>query len=399
MPLSEKEITPELAKRIYEEQIRLLYLGSSYRPALHFVPLIIFLVVIIDFVNPFYAYTWGILLVSINTFRFIDTKKIRDKIDETQDFKNIQNRYAVCAAILGSIYSIGFVFFFDQLPLIEQVYLLMLLATIIPAGLVSFSSDKVSFYSFFSAIILPIIIKLFLIGKVEYFNIGVCAIIYMLIIKKLFTWNYDVITDAIRLKFENEQLLNHLQGINARLIELSVIDSLTQVANRRSMDETLEKEWSRSMRMNTPISLLMIDIDYFKQYNDEYGHIKGDECLQYIAGYLKNSLNRPADFLARYGGEEFCIIMPETNLSGAVTFAEKIHSGIRELKIPNPRSDISKFLTICIGVATAVPMQGESYMDLIYTSDKALYNAKNEGRNIIRTKDILESNPKPHLVI
>ncbi len=145
--------------------------------------------------------------------------------------------------------------------------------------------------------------------------------------------------------------------------------------------------------------MLMIDIDKFKEYNDEHGHIKGDECLIYIANFLNNNMNRSGDFLARYGGEEFCIIMPETNINGAVTFAEKIHSGVRDLKIPNPGSEISKYLTISIGVASVIPGRDESCMDLLYTSDKALYNAKNDGRNIIRTKDVLERNPKPQLVI
>lgn len=208
-----------------------------------------------------------------------------------------------------------------------------------------------------------------------------------------------MLTNAIRLKFENEQLLTSLQDANTRLTELSVIDKLTQVANRRSLDDNLEKEWLRAKRMRAPISMLMIDIDYFKQYNDTFGHIKGDECLASLANYFKNNLNRSGDLVARYGGEEFCIIMPETDLNGATIYAEKIHSGVRALTIPNPGSDVSKYLTISIGVASAIPGSNETYMDLIYTSDKALYDAKNEGRNIIRAKDLLEKNPKPRLVV
>ena len=205
--------------------------------------------------------------------------------------------------------------------------------------------------------------------------------------------------NTVRLKFENEQLSISLKEMNENLKELSVIDELTQVANRRSLDDNLEREWFRAKRTKTPISLLMIDIDHFKKYNDQFGHLKGDECLKEIATYLKTNLNRPGDFIARFGGEEFSIIMPETNLNGAIKFAEKIHSGIRELNITNPGSTVSKYLTISIGVASVVPVIEDSYMDLIYTSDKALYQAKNDGRNLIRSHEGLEKNPEPRLVV
>ncbi|MEE8378988.1 MAG: diguanylate cyclase, partial [Gammaproteobacteria bacterium] len=118
-----------------------------------------------------------------------------------------------------------------------------------------------------------------------------------------------------------------------------------------------------------------------------------------IATVLSNNLNRPGDFVARYGGEEFCIIVPDTDMGCAITFAEVVHSAILELKIDNPGYELSKYLTISIGIAAIVPKHDDSYMDLIYTSDKALYKAKNDGRNIIRTKETLERNPKPKLVI
>lgn len=399
MSMSEKESTPNMDERIYVEQVSLLYTGSIYRPALHIFSLTLFLLIINDHVNTFYAYTWALLLLGLNVYRFIDIYNTQKIINELNDFSVIHKRYALCAGLLGAVYGLGVVFFFDQLPILNQVYLMTLLAVIAPVGFVSFASDKYSFYMYLYALLLPIIIRTLAVGQFEYFNMGICGIIFLLIVRKLFIWNYDVLIDSIRLRFENEQLIKSLQVINSRLTELSVIDELTQVANRRSLDDNLEREWLRAKRMRTPISMLMIDIDYFKQYNDEFGHIKGDECLVYIADFLKNNLNRSGDFIARYGGEEFCIIMPDTNLSGATDFAEKIHSGVRDLKIPNPGSDVSKFLTISVGVASVIPGKDDTYMDLIYTSDKALYNAKNDGRNIIRTKDVLEKNPKPRLVV
>lgn len=397
--MTKKEHILKLEERIYAEQISLLYSKSVSRPALHFITLVIFLSVIIKHVNPIYAYTWALLLIGINSYRIVDIYNTQKILNEITNFKTIHKRFAVCSGLLGAIYGLGVVFFFSYLPLLNQVYLLFTISVMTPAGLVSFSSDKLSFNMYLYTLIIPPTILLFSLGQVEYFNFGIVSIIYLLIAKKLFLWNHDVLTDAIRLKFENKQLLNSLQVINARLTELSIIDELTQIANRRSLDDNLEKEWLRSRRMSTPISMMMIDVDYFKQYNDEFGHLKGDECLICIADYLTKNLNRSGDFVARYGGEEFCIIMPETNLNGAIKFAEIIHSGVRELKIPNPGSEVSKYLTVSIGVASAIPNNEDTYMDLLYTSDKALYNAKNDGRNIIRTKDILERNPKPQLVV
>ena len=394
-----KEHNSKLDDRIYSELISLLYTGSAYRPALHIISLAIFLIIIINHVNHYHAFTWALLLIGLNIYRFIDVYNTQKIITEINNFKLLHRRYAFCAALLGAIYGAGFVFFFDQLPVLNQTYLIMLIAIIIPPAFVSFFSDKLSFNLYIYSMVLPVIIKIFIQGQLEYFSMGIFGIMYLLIIRKFFTWNHDVLRDAIRLKFENEQLLNSLQVINARLTELSIIDELTQVANRRSLDENLEKEWLRAKRLKTPISMLMIDIDYFKEYNDEFGHIKGDECLTYIAEFFKNNINRSGDFIARYGGEEFCILMPETNLNGALKFAEIIHSGVRNLKIPNPKSKVSKYLTICIGVASSIPDSEDNYMDLLYTSDKALYKAKNDGRNIIRTKEILERNPKPQLVV
>lgn len=397
------EITTEenivVSKRIRVEQINLLYTKSVARPALHVISIIIFLAIIINHVNAVYACTWALLLFGLNIFRLVDINRLQNSIDENTDYAFLHKRFAICVGLVGMVYGFGTAYFFNYLPMLNQVYLLLLLSIMTPAGLVSFASDKLSFNCYLYPLIIPPILWLLTKGQAEYFNIGICAIIYLIVVTKLFKWNNDVLIDAIKLKLENEQLIKSIKKVNTRLTELSVIDDLTQIANRRSLDETLEKEWLRAKRMKTPISMLMIDIDHFKEYNDDFGHIKGDECLSYVAKYMKENLNRSTDFIARYGGEEFCIIMPDTNLAGAVNLAERIHSGIRDLKISNPGSKVSKFLTVCVGVASTIPGVGDTYLDLVYTSDKALYRAKNDGRNIICTTEALEKNPKPKLVV
>ncbi len=397
--MSETEQSNHLNKAVYAEQVRLLYASTKYRPYLHIISAIIIVLIVLDSVPLQYITVWILALFTLNIYRVIDignTQKIIDKID---DWRPIHKRFVLTAASLGLIYGLGFAFIFTQLPLITQIYILCLVTTLVPAGLVSFAADKYSFYAYFYSLCIPVLLQILLIAKSPYINIGICAIAFIAIIRQLFLWNHEVIKSSILLKLKNEELLESLQQTNIRLQQQNIIDDLAKIANRRHFDEILEKEWLRAKRIRTSLALLMIDIDFFKQYNDTFGHLKGDECLKRIAMVLSNNLNRPGDFVARFGGEEFCILIPDTDMDGAIIFAEKVHSAVVALKIDNPDSVVSKHLTISIGVAAIVPKHDDSYMDLIYTSDKALYKAKSDGRNIIRMKETLERNPKPKLVI
>jgi len=397
--MSEAEQPGHLDQAVYAEQIKLLYSCSTYRPCLHLISGIIAILIVLDSVPLAHLTIWMLTLFALNIYRIIDIRNTQKVIDEIDSWRPLHKRFALSAAALGLIYGLGLTYVFMQVTLINQIYLLCLVATLVPAGIVSFASDKFSFYAYFYSLCIPLLVYILLMAKPPYINIGICAILFVAITRQLFLWNHNVIKNSIILKLKNEKLLESLQQTNIRLQQQNIIDDLTKIANRRHFDEILEKEWLRAKRLRTSLALLMIDIDFFKQYNDTFGHLKGDECLKKIATALSYNLNRPGDFVARYGGEEFCILIPETDLDGAVTFAEKVHSAIIELKIDNPDSTVSKYLTISIGIAAIVPRHDDSYMDLIYTSDKALYKAKADGRNIIRTKETLERNPKPKLVI
>lgn len=172
-----------------------------------------------------------------------------------------------------------------------------------------------------------------------------------------------------------------LHEANQTLEKLSSLDGLTEIANRRQFDKVIAKEWNRAMRNYSPISLLMLDIDFFKLYNDTYGHQQGDTCLKKVAEVLKTNEKRPADLAARYGGEEFAIILPETDSHGALEIASSILEMIRASKIPHQASTVDPNLTASIGVATMTAERGTSSEDLIRRADKALYKAKERGRN------------------
>lgn len=159
------------------------------------------------------------------------------------------------------------------------------------------------------------------------------------------------------------------------------LDGLTGIANRRYFDEYLEREWKRAIRCGKPLSLIMCDIDYFKAYNDTYGHLNGDECLKKVALALSDTIKRPGDLVARYGGEEFAVVLPETDQHGAVIIAEILRTDVESLKIEHVNSSNSKYVTISLGVAAAIPSMDSSFTELIIAADKALYQAKKEGRN------------------
>lgn len=188
---------------------------------------------------------------------------------------------------------------------------------------------------------------------------------------------------------ERDEAFEQLRRLKAELEEsnkalqlLSSLDGLTGIANRRRFDEFMHQEWMRSNREKTTISMILIDIDYFKPYNDNYGHQKGDDTLKLVAKTLNEGIHRPADLLARYGGEEFVVVLPETALSGAVQLAETMTQVIYELKSPHQFSEVAEYVTVSMGVACCEPdKRYNSVETLINAADKALYQAKELGRN------------------
>lgn len=194
----------------------------------------------------------------------------------------------------------------------------------------------------------------------------------------------DVLTrlaTQIAIAIQQSQLYQHLQTANEQLAHLATHDGLTQLANRRSFDTYLAREWSCLVRRQAPLSLILCDIDYFKSYNDTYGHPAGDRCLQEVAAALQEVVKRPADLLARYGGEEFVIVLPVTDADGAEAIAVEIQETLEQRDIFHGESPLGERITLSLGVATVIPTSGRSPQLLIDRADAALYAAKHHGRN------------------
>ncbi len=182
---------------------------------------------------------------------------------------------------------------------------------------------------------------------------------------------------------ERKRTEQQLITLQKELEELSFRDGLTGVANRRRFDAMMELEWSNAQRNLQPLSLIMLDIDYFKQYNDCYGHLEGDICLKRVAWILTAVATRARDLLARFGGEEFVLVLPETDEAAARMLAERCRDLIQAEQIPHEQSSISPVLTISLGVGTVIPGHGDELLSFIDTVDKRLYEAKLRGRDRI----------------
>jgi diguanylate cyclase (GGDEF)-like protein len=193
----------------------------------------------------------------------------------------------------------------------------------------------------------------------------------------------DYIAKPFHLPIVTARVRNHINlKLKTDLLESqAMLDGLTDIPNRRRFDEALDNEWKRALRSGAPLSLIMADIDFFKLYNDNYGHGVGDECLKKVAAALADSIERPSDLMARYGGEEFVALLPETDAAGAKSIAERFRSHVEALQLPHQYSEASAYVTVSVGYACVIPGTETIQTELLRLADEKLYQAKEAGRN------------------
>lgn len=193
----------------------------------------------------------------------------------------------------------------------------------------------------------------------------------------------DYLLKPINLEVLKARVKTYVQLKHQRdaLTRLATVDGLTGIANRRSFDNALSREWKRLARTEQPLCVILMDVDHFKQYNDTYGHGLGDECLKRVARTAADTIKRPADLVARYGGEEFVVLLPETDLEGAKVAAEAVRLAISGLNIPHKASSAADHVTVSLGVAQGAPSEGTDHHTLLEAADQQLYKAKKDGRN------------------
>jgi diguanylate cyclase (GGDEF)-like protein len=206
-------------------------------------------------------------------------------------------------------------------------------------------------------------------------------------------------TDRQESEFDRRRMRQELDNAQQQLDRLAYLDILTQTFNRRHFDQLLAQEWQRLRRDKQPIAVVLADIDFFQEYNDHHGHLRGDNCLKQVAGAIIEATQRSSDVVARYGGEEFAILLPHTDLAGMILLTERIQVNLARLKIQHPGSIVSEYVTLSFGLATCMPSLGASFADLLTAADRAMYRAKEQGRNTYRVTIENEFSTKPRFKI
>ncbi len=321
---------------------------------------------------------WLGLIVTLSIVRFLMGKSFKPKQQYTQvELTSWANRHVFFSTFISTIWGLAGLVFFPA-DFSHLILMVLVLFSVLLASIPTLAASRIAYYFQVFVTLLPITILLFL-SSDEGHSLVAGAIIIMAITLILAS-NYIY------------QLLYELQETQLKLQDLADTDQLTQIANRRHFDRKFKIEWRRAMRERTPISMLLIDVDFFKKYNDTYGHQAGDSCLKQIADTLASVTHRPADLASRYGGEEFSILLPVTKQADAMMLAERLRRKIEGLQIEHSRTDIG-VVTVSVGVSCCEPawdFTGQTPDEdqkvifpamLLTAADNALYVSKERGRN------------------
>ncbi len=373
-------------------QIRLLHKQIPLASAMHFL-LASFIAVVMTQVIPgalvLIGWVWLIVLLMVKYFLY-------SSFDESADYAAIQidrRYYLLCidAFLTGLSWSIGIILLAELTPIEFQIFVYIIVVALC-ATAIGLAIKTGIYYIYQAALLLPVLVFLF--SKQESLDslLAIFLCILVVIMWVFANQTSRAITDTLKLNLENKVLTSGLKHANSRLqmaneelTQLSSTDGLTLVANRRYFEERLANELARATRDGIPVSLVMLDVDFFKMYNDILGHLSGDECLKNVANCVRESLKRPTDIVARFGGEEFIVMLSNTEQAGAQKLAEEIRRNIEALQIIHPNSKSSKYVTVSVGVSTIPKGQQVSRDMLLMKVDEALYLAKAEGRNTVRT--------------
>ncbi len=323
---------------------------------------------------------WLFVLYATIVIRALLTKRCRSRFKEMGYSRPEAIRYALTTGLSGFAWGMGGLFVLDASPL-AMVVTITAIQAMIMGGALTLGAYLPSFYAFSLPAILPLVVALGLKGGGTNIVLALYSAIFLVLMLDISKRLNHSLRDVWKLTFEKEYLLSELTKANDHQKTLANTDGLTGIANRRRFDDVLAQELARFSRTNSPLSLLILDVDHFKTFNDAYGHVAGDECLKQIAEILKKQFNRASDMAARYGGEEFAIIMPDTDERGAIQKAEVIRSEVAKLNIQHGHSPTAGYITVSMGIVTLYNSDIREANDLIAMADECLYQAKADGRN------------------
>jgi diguanylate cyclase (GGDEF)-like protein len=377
------EPTSNFYQRIYSSRIKYLYEQSVSTILYNIVLLTVANVALWNTLSlQILIYGW-IIIISVALARYFYARYVLRTTSWGQlpIKRKLFYIYMFLSLLGGLAWGWIFILYANQLTLTGQLFMLLLLGGVCAAAVAPLSSF-VQVYLIYTIPMLLAPIIFFGMSSAPGSMATASVTALYLVVQIAATYRNNRLTcRGLRLQIEKDDLIETLSEKNKRINVLLQIDELTQIPNRRYLFEMLEKEFHRAQRESSYLTLFMCDIDYFKDYNDHYGHMMGDKVLHDVAQILYKTLQRSGDFVARYGGEEFFAILPNTNRIAAVTMAERILTNIRLAQIDHVKSSAMPYLTLSIGGIVLQPTQLSSIDDLISQADRALYVAKNKGRN------------------
>ncbi|MGY3944339.1 GGDEF domain-containing protein [Aeromonas tecta] len=295
----------------------------------------------------------------------------------------LERELFIGVTITSILWALGVLLYMDKLPDTYRAAMMMLTSLILTGSAIMLFGSRRALYGAVLPLGLAMLFELG--GGNEQERIVSCMLagyLFVFLPTLLRRLRRDQVASLYH-RFANADLVAELKVVSEHLKLTSRLDGLTGIANRAHLDDCLARAWRRCHRAQAPLSLVLVDVDYFKQFNDRYGHQLGDECLQQVAALLAEVLRREDDLAARYGGEEFALLLPCTSLQGAIQIAEQVRMALRGLSIPHQQSLVSARVSCSFGVATLVPDPSLSIAELIQKADAALYQAKHNGRDRI----------------
>lgn len=323
---------------------------------------------------------WSGLLIAVTGARFLSLRAFRNASPRSASEQAYWTRHfltGACAA--GGVWGLSGILLFHPSSFPHQVVLAFVLGGMVAGAVPLLSFVRRAYWCFAIPVVLPISLRMMWTGDRIHFVMGLMMLIFGLAMLATSAQVHRLFRDSEKLRRE----LFSSSEVAQALEYLVRLDSLTGIPNRRLFEEALDKEWARAKRDPAPVSLIMVDIDHFKEYNDHYGHPAGDLCLVDVAQAMHRALSRPGDVVARVGGEEFAFLLPNTDLGGAIAVAEQIRARILALDLPHEASPVARQVTLSFGVSSSELAAVTSPAELIRTSDIALYEAKHRGRNQI----------------
>lgn len=329
------------------------------------------------------ALTWFAAIMTLNVLRWVFGQRfLPTQHYAPEELHQFAQRYLIYSTLISALWGVsGFMLFSQEIQ--EQAVHILLLAGAVVATLPVLALSGFALSLQIGIILVPATLSLLLFGDAPQQALAVATVLLGVLL--------GMAARAI------SYLLNDLHDVQLQMQEQAHTDPVTQIANRRFFDTIFKTEWRRAARDNKPLSLLMIDVDYFKRYNDRHGHHAGDQCLQIVAQCIKSVARRASDVVARHGGEEFVILLPDTSLEDAAMLGERVRRTVEEQRIPHGDGALPRIVTVSIGVSSCIPYAPQTFVQhenantvypamLLNAADRALYRAKREGRNRVASE-------------